>query len=930
MLMDFSTLFLRRLLRIWILGLFICICLPAGASELIDWSRFERVSVARDLVQPMEFEIAPDGTVFLIELGGKLKRIDPVAGDPHIVAELSVTTAQENGLIGLALAPDFQGTGWIYLQYSPPDFSGQRISRFWYADGKLDLDSEQRLLQFEEQRRECCHHAGGMEFGPDGCLYIATGDNTNPFEDSEGYAPLDERDGREPWDAQRSSGNTRSFNGKILRIRPEPDGTYSIPEGNLFPPDGSVGLPEIYVMGCRNPWRISVDPRTGYLYWGDVGPDAGKDGPRGPRGYDEINQARRAGNFGWPYFIADNQAYFAYDFETKEVGSAFNPSSPANRSRNNTGAIDLPPAQPALIYYPSAPFQKFPELGFGGRTACAGPINYADTYASSPDVASAKEFRNRLPEAFDRCLFIFEWSRNWIKAVHLDEQSQPTLIEPFWPEQKFTRPIQIKLDAFGRMFVLLYGETWGVNPDAELIRIDYIRGNRTPLAVLQADRTSGREPLSVNLSAAESSDRDGDPLEYLWSYSPVRSESNQSTGSLEPTSETVIGIDQDLNWIFEEPGIYAVHLDVWDPEGAVSRTSTTVVVGNDPPQVRFLSPENGSFFEPGLPVEYELEVVDTEDGTNNSQLALELDLDELEPESVQRTAVQFVPVDLSGQFIDQNAAPPGLRLIRQSGCLNCHAEQRPLVGPSFSEVATKYRDQPEAMERSVQRVLSGSTGVWGKVPMLPHSQIAVEDLQKMVAYVYSVTPGQNDSMTIGFRNQLVIPADAQCIRLEATFTDAGNGAIPALTSTASLVLRSRKIQAEAAIEYRRTKPLASDNAEGGQFMGSIDHRGFLKFPELRLDQVGAIRVSVASAGAGGQIEFRVGSPKGEPIGVVSVEVNGQWEEFYQKMIPIEAVSGSHDVYAVFVNEKNRGGLMNIDWVEFLPRDVDLNSIKLNQ
>ncbi len=64
--------------------------------------------------------------------------------------------------------------------------------------------------------------------GPDGNLYIGTGDNTNPFNDSEGFAPIDEREGREPWDAQRSSGNTKSYNGKILRIRPEPNGTYSI------------------------------------------------------------------------------------------------------------------------------------------------------------------------------------------------------------------------------------------------------------------------------------------------------------------------------------------------------------------------------------------------------------------------------------------------------------------------------------------------------------------------------------------------------------------------------------------------------------------------------------------------------------------------------------------------------------------------------
>src|SRR3546814_2925659 len=73
-------------------------------------------------------------------------------------------------------------------------------------------------------------------------------------------------------------------------------------------------------MGNRNPYRISVDPKTGFLYWGEVGPDSGKDSleTRGPKGYDEINQAREAGNFGWPYFIGDNYAYWQYDYRSEE------------------------------------------------------------------------------------------------------------------------------------------------------------------------------------------------------------------------------------------------------------------------------------------------------------------------------------------------------------------------------------------------------------------------------------------------------------------------------------------------------------------------------------------------------------------------------------------------------------------------------------
>jgi glucose/arabinose dehydrogenase len=82
--------------------------------------------------------------------------------------------------------------------------------------------------------------------------------------------------------------------------------------------------PEIYTMGNRNPWRLTIDSKTGWLYWGEVGPDGGRDDPkRGARAYDEFNQARKAGNFGWPYFGGDNKPYRDYDFATQQSGELF-------------------------------------------------------------------------------------------------------------------------------------------------------------------------------------------------------------------------------------------------------------------------------------------------------------------------------------------------------------------------------------------------------------------------------------------------------------------------------------------------------------------------------------------------------------------------------------------------------------------------------
>ncbi|MEZ6126680.1 MAG: PQQ-dependent sugar dehydrogenase [Planctomycetaceae bacterium] len=449
-----------------------------GADSSFDPTRFEPTVLATGLMRPMELEVAPDGTVYFIELEGQVKTLNPRTGAITEVGSVKITTEQENGLIGMALDPAFNSNHWIYLQYSPPDFEGQHISRFTITDGKLDPSSEKLLFKYDEQRKQCCHHAGALQFGPTGDLYISSGDNTNPFDDSRGYAPIDERPGREPWDAQRTSANSRSGNGKILRIHPEPDGTYTIPEGNLFPLDGSQGLPEIYVMGCRNPWRISIDEETGFLYWGDVGPDAGGNSERGPRGHDEINQARQAGFFGWPYFNADNQPYADVNFETGDIGPMFDAAHPINESVNNTGVRELPPAQPAMIYYPSASSEVFPELASGGRTACAGPV-----YHFNPELKSDRKF----PEQLDRVLFIYEWSRHWVKQVHLTADSRVERIEPFLPGYTFARPIDMQFGPDGALYLLEYGETWGVNRDARMIRIDYIRGNRTPRAVARAE-----------------------------------------------------------------------------------------------------------------------------------------------------------------------------------------------------------------------------------------------------------------------------------------------------------------------------------------------------------------------------------------------------------------------------------------------------------
>ena len=880
-------------------------CVTQAQDNTYDPNRFEKTLVVGGLTQPMEMAIAPDGTIYLIELAGKIKAIDPNTGESKTIGSLKVTTEQENGLIGIALDPKFAQNRWMYLQYSPPDFSGQHISRFAIApDGALDLESEKILMKYQEQRKECCHHAGSMEFGPDGCLYIGTGDNTNPFGDSQGFAPIDEREEKSAFNALRTSANTKSYNGKILRIRPSDDGTYSIPDGNLFPKDGSVGHPEIYVMGCRNPWRLNIDQRTGFLYWGDVGPDAGGDGPRGPRGYDEFNQARKAGFFGWPLFIGNNRPYLQVDFSSGSIGNTFDPSKPINDSKFNTGAKELPPAQPAWIYYPGGDSKEFPALGSGGRTACAGPTYYYDGDSKS---------QTKFPAGMDKTVFIYEWSRNWIVAVKLDQDSNIAKMERFMPNEKFIRPIDLQFDKNGSLLVIEYGETWGVNPDAKLVRVDYQAGNRTPQARIAEGQFAGKEPLKLAFSAEASSDKDKDPLSFTWT----------KVNSADSADRVVIGTGVQIEHTFEKPGVYNVEVKVLDPQGASTTAVVPVIVGNSVPTIEFVSPKDGDFFDAGQKVNYQVTVTDQEDGSSDEKVTSTTDLDNLDAAAPDRVSIQANLLAGGSSVVNEESLPVGLKLMRSSDCFNCHALDRAIVGPSFLDIANKYRGQSAAMEASIDRVLKGSTGVWGKVAMLPHGQHTREQVTQMVAWVYDAKPDPTSQTVRGMSGTIELTGKPEnagaAVRLTARYQDLGGPSLPSLTGYKTIELKPRLREAERADQIVRMSELAGGKAGQGKFLGAIDHGSYFVIKNVRLDQVGSLNFRVCSAGAGGEIVVHQGALDGPVIGKIRVDVNGDWDGWYERSMKIEPTAQQADLYFEALNPTNRGGLMNIDSVRFDPK-----------
>ena len=448
--------------------------LPADAQAAAG---FRKVILEEDCDNPMDLVVLPDRRVLFIERFGRVRLWKPELGQTVLAASIDVhghfnpgtkgdpdQGSWEAGLLGMVLAPEFTSTGWVYLYYSPRGEPAiNRLSRFTLTGDTLDLASETPILDVPVQREVCCHEAGSLAFDGEGNLFLSTGDNTNPFA-SDGFSPTDFRDDRFAYDAARSAGNANDLRGKILRIHPEPDGSYTIPAGNLFPPGTPHTKPEIFVMGCRNPFRIAVDRTTGVLSWGEVGPDAREFQPhRGPAGFDEFNCTREAGNFGWPFLIADNKPYHQFDFATAASGPTQDPARPLNVSPRNTGPARLPPAQPAWIWYPYAPSVRFPIVGSGGRTACAGPTYHYQANLDSP---------GKLPAYYDGCQFLFEWERGWILAARTASDGSP-LLELFAPEISLTRPIDLNLGPDGCLYAIEFGTGWENNSDAQVVRIEF-------------------------------------------------------------------------------------------------------------------------------------------------------------------------------------------------------------------------------------------------------------------------------------------------------------------------------------------------------------------------------------------------------------------------------------------------------------------------
>ena len=455
-------------------------------------SNFEQVKLASgpdDMGEPMTLAVLPNGDVLHDSRDGTIFYTTK-DGVTSVAAKVPVYNHDEEGLQGIAVDPQFTQDHWVYAYYAPvlntpsgdaPDWGTaadwnrwhgyNQLSRFKLtSDNTIDLASEQKIMQVgPTDRGICCHVAGNIDFDNAGNLYLSTGGDTNPFA-SDGYSPIDDRPGRNPaYDARRSSANTNDLRGKLLRIHVHPDGSYTEPDGNLFAPGTAKTRPEIYAMGFRNPFRFTVDRKTGIVYLADYGPDAQKPDPnRGPENTIEYNRITKAGNFGWPLCVGNNTPYLHYDFATGVSGAPYDCQHPVNDSSLNTGLTDLPPAQPAWIWNHYAGNPLFPQLG-GQGSPMGGPVYHYD-----PSLKSSTAF----PSSYDGQFFAMEFGQHWIKPIQMDRNGNIQQINTLTNGQDWAHlvePMDADFGPDGSLYVLDYGSTWfSGSADSALYKINYV------------------------------------------------------------------------------------------------------------------------------------------------------------------------------------------------------------------------------------------------------------------------------------------------------------------------------------------------------------------------------------------------------------------------------------------------------------------------
>ena len=473
---------------------------------------------------PTAVKFLPDGKMLVLELGGKIWKVNTSTWDVDPTPFLEITNIGtlngEQGLMDLVLDPDFASNRFYYVFYTRGTPNRDRTSRFTAtADLSGTIAGSEFLIYEDPQDANDEHHGGSLSFANDGKLYITTGEH---------------------FDASAAQSLT-SPRGKLLRFNK--DGT--VPADNPFFDGGGPNVDAIWALGLRNPFRSSYDSLTDRLYIGNVG------GNDYSTAQEDVNLGARGANYGWPLC----------------EGSS------------------CPGGAPPGIKFPFYSYDHSDALHPlpAGRDAC---IIGGFVYRGS-----------QFPPEYYGSYFFGDYAQHWIKRLTLDANGNLTGVLNFEPSDgspdgPYGDIVGLTEGSDGALYYVDIGTGPG---SGSIRRIRYVANDLPPTAVASAQPSQGPAPLTVNFSSAGSSDPEGDPLTFAWTFG------DGGTSTLANPVHTYIS-----------NGPYSVRLTVSD--GTVSSfTTITVRVGN-PPVPTIVAPADGGLFRAGQVVPFSGTAVDPEDG----------------------------------------------------------------------------------------------------------------------------------------------------------------------------------------------------------------------------------------------------------------------------------------------------------------------------
>jgi glucose/arabinose dehydrogenase len=322
--------------------------------------------------------------------------------------------------------------------------------------------------------------------------------------------------------------------GKIHRINP--DGT--IPTDNPFYDGTGPNVDSIWARGLRNPYRAYYDKPTGRLYVGDVG------GNDNATSKEEVDLGAAGANYGWP---------------------------------NSEGSCSAPCTSPIYSY----------------------PHNGRDAAITGGFIYHGTQF----PSSYQGSYFFADYTQNWIRRLTLDGSGNVTGVFNFEPadgtlDGPYGDIVYLTEGPDGALYYvdLGYSDNSGTFGVSKIRRIRYVQSNQPPGAVASANPTSGPTPLDVSFSSTGSSDPEGQPLTYSWTFGD-----GASSTAANPTHT------------YTQAGQYTARLSVSDGVNSTLSTPITISAGNQP-TATILSPADGGHFQAGDVISFSGDGTDTEDG----------------------------------------------------------------------------------------------------------------------------------------------------------------------------------------------------------------------------------------------------------------------------------------------------------------------------